>query len=86
MSSGLPVITTRSNGASGIIDNGVNGYILDEPDNIKQLISYIKNLSKKEQRNKLALAAANKMLDFTKEKNNQKMLDIYQEIVKNKNK
>jgi UDP-glucose:(heptosyl)LPS alpha-1,3-glucosyltransferase len=31
MASGLPVITTSSNGASELIDNGMQGYVLDDP-------------------------------------------------------
>jgi UDP-glucose:(heptosyl)LPS alpha-1,3-glucosyltransferase len=42
MASGLPVITTVDNGASGVIENKKNGYILDRPDNIKKMVEYIK--------------------------------------------
>ena len=37
MASGLPVITTKFNGASGLIPNGEDGFIIEDPRNIKVL-------------------------------------------------
>jgi UDP-glucose:(heptosyl)LPS alpha-1,3-glucosyltransferase len=35
MASGLPVITTTSNGASGILTNGEEGFVIEDPRNIE---------------------------------------------------
>jgi UDP-glucose:(heptosyl)LPS alpha-1,3-glucosyltransferase len=47
MASGLPVITTRINGASEIIEHGVNGAIIEQPD---ELITGIRIFEKREVR------------------------------------
>ncbi len=39
MAAGLPVITTRYNGASGIITNGRDGMVLEDPLNIEKMAS-----------------------------------------------
>lgn len=38
MSCGLPVITTRTNGASELIREGINGFIIDEPEDVQGLM------------------------------------------------
>jgi len=80
MASGLPLITTKSNGASGIVDYSENGFVLDSADNITQLVTYIRKLEDQHIRAKMAKVAREKMLDYTKEKNHQKMMDIYRMI------
>ncbi|MBM7622955.1 glycosyltransferase family 4 protein [Sporohalobacter salinus] len=80
MASGLPLITTQTNGASGIINHGENGFILDNSENVEQLISYIKRLTDQDLRAGMSKAAREKMLDYTKEANHQKMLEVYRQI------
>jgi len=41
LSAGLPVVTTRQNGAAEIIDHGENGTILNEPTDKKELVKAI---------------------------------------------
>jgi len=80
MASGLPVITTVDNGASGVIENKKNGYILDRPDNIKKMVEYIKRLEDTDLRESFSENASHKMQKHGKKDNYQKMLDIYIKI------
>lgn len=45
LASGLPVITTRLNGAEGIIEDGLEGFVIDDPRNIETLAKAIVHLS-----------------------------------------
>jgi UDP-glucose:(heptosyl)LPS alpha-1,3-glucosyltransferase len=82
MASGLPVITTVDNGASGVIENKKNGYILDRPDNIKKMVEYINKLKNNDLRKTFSEKASKKMKEHTKEGNYQKLLEIYNSILK----
>ncbi len=81
MASGLPVITTADNGASGVIENGKNGFILNQPDNIKKMSEYLKTLEKNDLRKNFSKNARDKMTKHSKEDNYQKLLDIYIKIL-----
>ncbi|RPJ02304.1 MAG: glycosyltransferase family 1 protein, partial [Deltaproteobacteria bacterium] len=51
LSSGLPVITTSSNGASGVLHQSQGGFVLEDPRDVKTLeekISYFMNLGRRE--------------------------------------
>jgi UDP-glucose:(heptosyl)LPS alpha-1,3-glucosyltransferase len=50
MSSGLPVITTRYNGAAELITDGEQGYVLEEPDRVDVLADRIRRLTDDEHR------------------------------------
>ncbi len=45
LSAGLPVITTRYNGASELITDGQQGYVLDEPDQVDVLADRMRRLA-----------------------------------------
>jgi UDP-glucose:(heptosyl)LPS alpha-1,3-glucosyltransferase len=80
MASGLPVITSESNGASDVINHGKNGYILDSADDTHDIKKYIKFLIDNKILNEFSKKSRCTMLDYSKEKNYQKMLDIYRDI------
>ncbi|RCW83289.1 UDP-glucose:(heptosyl)LPS alpha-1,3-glucosyltransferase [Halanaerobium sp. DL-01] len=81
MASGLPTITTKSNGASGVIKHGENGYILDSPDDIINIKNYISNLDNTALREKMAEKARKSMLNNSKKDNYEKMITIYKSII-----
>jgi UDP-glucose:(heptosyl)LPS alpha-1,3-glucosyltransferase len=61
MASGLPVITTRSSGASELIQNGNEGFVLEDPADFNTLAEYINKtlLNKKLMGEKARLKAEN---------------------------
>lgn len=46
LASGLPVITTRANGASELITPGIDGIVLDDPGDVTALASALRTLSR----------------------------------------
>lgn len=80
MASGLPIITTKDNGASGVIDDGKNGYVLEKADNVKKIIEYIKTLKVNDKRKEFSKNAREVMLKHSKKDNYQRILDLYKEI------
>ncbi|GAB6137362.1 glycosyltransferase family 4 protein [Halanaerobaculum tunisiense] len=84
MASGLPVITTQVAGASEIITPHKEGYILETPDQISQLANYIEKLKDKDLRTEIAKAAREKTLNYTKDKDHQRILELYYEILNQK--
>jgi UDP-glucose:(heptosyl)LPS alpha-1,3-glucosyltransferase len=50
LASGCPVVTTRANGFSEIIESGVHGSVVDDPRNIDQLCAALEYWSDKDRR------------------------------------
>jgi UDP-glucose:(heptosyl)LPS alpha-1,3-glucosyltransferase len=61
---GLPVITTRSNGFSEIIENGINGLIIDNPANLTELRDAIHFWSDSSRRDTARVANSARALQF----------------------
>ncbi len=57
MTAGLPVITTRYDGASEVIEPGVNGLVLEETDGVRGLADGVMRLADAEVRAKMGSAA-----------------------------
>lgn len=77
MAAGLPVITSRFNGAAGIITPGEEGMILDDPGNIPEMARAM-SLYFDRQRLTLASDAARiKAADYTLQENHRRMLEIF---------
>lgn len=72
MASGLPVITTRWNGACAFV-SPEEGFVIDEPDNIDALASAILALTETDRRTAMGRAARRKMEQFTMERNADEM-------------
>lgn len=79
MACGLPVITTRQNGASELITEGVNGYVINSGAEVRALDDVIRRSvpSLKEMGQKAAETAA----AFTVERNVEQVEDLYKKIV-----
>jgi UDP-glucose:(heptosyl)LPS alpha-1,3-glucosyltransferase len=83
MASGLPIITTITNGASGIVIHGKNGFILDKPGDTKSLISYINELVNEAKRRDMSEAARDSMLEYTEKSNYERTITIYRRLLDN---
>jgi len=86
MACGLPAVTTRSNGACEIIDNGISGVVVDRPQDSEQMASLIAKL-RDAPRDALATmgqAAAASAKKYSLEQNVEKTLRVYEEIIREK--
>jgi UDP-glucose:(heptosyl)LPS alpha-1,3-glucosyltransferase len=79
MACGLPVITTRNNGASELIDDKQHGYILEtqEPG---ELAGKIRALEFRIERSRMGENAAKKAKGFTVERHMSQVLTLYERI------
>ncbi len=80
MACGLPVITSRDNGASEIIAEAAEGFIVSDPGDARTLAHRIAALSDERARAPLSAAARKKSLGFTVERNAEETLAIYRAI------
>src|SRR3990167_8666182 len=80
MASGLPVITSRINGASEILTDEKDGMIVDDPTNPKELAFKIKPLLGEETRLAAGKMAQMAVEGYTIEKNVEKFLKLIEEI------
>ena len=78
---GLPVITTRMNGASEIIKKGKNGYVIDDYRSPDELASVIAALLNKNTRKKMGEYACETAKKFTTAKNAEKLIKTYKNIL-----
>jgi UDP-glucose:(heptosyl)LPS alpha-1,3-glucosyltransferase len=81
---GLPVITTRTNGASELIKHGKNGFVVNKPDDIKELLEAIIKLINPKLRNSMAENAFESVKHLTIEEHVRKVCRVYDEIVREK--
>ncbi len=79
MACGLPVITTVYNGASGIITQGKEGYIISHPPDPEELADAMKSLFLQEKLKQMSQAAAVTGKRYSLEKNHREMLRIFNE-------
>ncbi len=80
MASGLPVITTYSNGAAEIITHGENGYILESWNDHKGLTKLLLALEDSHTREQIGLKAFDTAQQFTWEKNMNEHEALFNEI------
>jgi UDP-glucose:(heptosyl)LPS alpha-1,3-glucosyltransferase len=73
---GLPVITTRDNGFSEIVENGVHGSIVDLPNNVSALRDAIRFWSDESQRHSARSTTTERAAQFDISKNLTETLEI----------
>ncbi|MEM6884570.1 MAG: glycosyltransferase family 4 protein [Verrucomicrobiota bacterium] len=76
MAAGLPVITTRSNGAQQVIDHGSNGYLVEDFQCIDNMVSHVRDLQSRDLRSRIGTAAQDTARTCTWEKHLQATLDV----------
>jgi UDP-glucose:(heptosyl)LPS alpha-1,3-glucosyltransferase len=77
MASGLPSITTTFNGASGIIIDGKNGYIISHPPDPSELADKMHLLMAHENRKRMSEEAFRTGHDYSTERNHREMIRIF---------
>jgi UDP-glucose:(heptosyl)LPS alpha-1,3-glucosyltransferase len=81
MAAGLPAITTMFNGAAGIITPGVDGTVLKDPRNVKEMASAMEFFLERDVLKSASEAARRTALKHTLETNHREIIDIIEEIV-----
>ena len=77
---GVPVISTRFNGACEIMADGVHGYVLDDPMDIDALTTAMKNLNEPSTRAAMSNACLELRPALSYERHLQTLLEIYQRV------
>lgn len=80
MASGLPVITSGMNGASEIIEQGIDGYVVEDPADWKGFSNCIGELLGKKTREMVSEKAIEKARQFDIKFNAEKILRIFEEV------
>lgn len=78
LASGLPVVTTSSNGASGIMTQGREGFVLSDPRDRQTLKQQISSFFVPEMREKAALFARRLAEQYSLDRNFRAMKNIFQ--------
>jgi len=78
LASGLPVITTHSNGASGIITQGQEGFVISDPRDDRALAEKISFFLNREKVEKVSIAARQLAESHSLERNWREMKNIFQ--------
>jgi UDP-glucose:(heptosyl)LPS alpha-1,3-glucosyltransferase len=82
LAAGLPVITSKFNGAGEFIEQGREGYVISRPDSHKELATAMVNLFDEKVRDKMGAAAREKISGQTLEKNFGQMLEVFERVKK----
>lgn len=85
MACGLPVVTTRMNGASEIIAEGEDGFVIGDPRDDAALSRAMGALAVPETRARMGDAARGKSLAFTVRANAEATLELYRQVREEKN-
>lgn len=81
MSAGLPVITTKFNGAAERIKDGREGYVIDAPDNVEALADRIERLADPVHREACAAHTPRAAEGITMQDHARRVLGLYEEIL-----
>jgi UDP-glucose:(heptosyl)LPS alpha-1,3-glucosyltransferase len=84
MAAGLPAITTIFNGASGIIEDGVTGIVLNDPADTDAMAAAMKRFLEPSFRSAASMAARKTASGYTLEINHQQMIDIFRQVAAHK--
>jgi len=80
LASGLPVITTRLSGASEIIQDGVQGFVIDKPEEIERIAEKICSLMNSSKNQSMGLEARRLAENFSFKAFIEKMIKLYESI------
>ncbi len=84
MASGVPVITTRYNGACEVMTEGREGFILAEPTDVARLAECISLLADAAQRKPFQLAARRLAEEFPLQRNFTETFEVYEKVLADK--
>ncbi|HQU46159.1 MAG TPA: glycosyltransferase family 4 protein [Pirellulales bacterium] len=80
LASGLPVVTSRYNGAGELLTPGVEGQLLDDPADMDELVDCLRSLMDASVRPAMSVAARDLALRHTFDRNCRELLAIYHEV------
>ncbi len=80
--SGLPVITSRRAGASELLTNGLQGYVLRDPADDRELAERLRSLLDPPLRRRMGQSARDLAVRHTMDRNCQEILAIYREVIR----
>ena len=83
LASGLPVITTSCNGASGVISHGEEGWVLGEAKDEEGLTTAIRYFFKKEKRDRALHWRERRGLACSEEANFNRLMEVFNETLRN---
>jgi len=82
LASGLPVVTTSSNGASGMITQGEEGWVIAEPRDGAELKMAIKYFFEKKRRQETSPQRRGEVEAYSEESNFRSIMKIFKELVR----
>jgi UDP-glucose:(heptosyl)LPS alpha-1,3-glucosyltransferase len=80
LASGLPVVTSRFNGAGELLTEGCQGYVVNDPLDWRRLADCIRPLADADRRKQMSAAARALALQHTMERNCREILDVYHQV------
>ncbi len=83
LASRLPCLTTRFDGASDVIQDDVNGYVVDSPDDIQALVDRTRALADAGIRRRLAERTRECLPRISMRRHAQEMLQLYENLIRN---
>jgi UDP-glucose:(heptosyl)LPS alpha-1,3-glucosyltransferase len=86
MASGLPVITTTSNGASGIMTNGEEGFVIEDPRNVEAFSEKVAFFLDEEKRREVSSRSRRCIEHYSLNRNDTKMKEIFHRCIARKGK
>jgi UDP-glucose:(heptosyl)LPS alpha-1,3-glucosyltransferase len=82
MSCGLPAITTVSNGASGIITNGKDGFVISHPPSPAELADAMRSVMSPETLGKMSKEAALTAKNYSLGENHRRIMALFGEVAR----
>lgn len=83
LASRLPCITTRFDGASEVIENGVNGFVIDSPDDLDSLMDRVMQLTDPDLRRRFRERASDVFDRIGMRRHAEEMVRLYESICAN---
>jgi len=85
MATGLPVVTTRANGACELIDDGQSGFVIDSATNVEALTERLGRLTDVDLRGSMGIAAREAVKNLTPGSNLALVMEVFKAVVEEKN-
>lgn len=81
LASGLPVVTTRNSGAAEIIRQGVNGFVVERPEDYRAIADKIRILTEENKRESMSLGARSLAEKFTFKRYTDEIMKLYNGVI-----